>query len=131
MTISPPQDTGSEIRIPEVTCWGGKPAKGEVIGLGSVTTVGRELCAEEWELGESVVRVRLALLYVVFLKALELQGHSHDVYCLKREDYAFYAGDVQLWRETLMEAETIYIRFGGFKGGKKGKGQYCEDEQGG
>lgn len=86
-------------------------------------SVGTEDCAEKWGIGGIVLWIRLALFYVLLLRASELfadhESAMHEFYCFKGEDVAFHIEYLPLERGALKEVERVEMRFRGSKRGPK------------
>ena len=75
---------------------------------------GLEGCAVYWGIGRRVVWMDLVLLYILQLRASELfaeDGGLHQVYCLWREDIAFFRGDHQVYVNRVELGVKVEVRF--------------------
>ena len=75
---------------------------------------------QAWGVGGRVLRIGLALPYLLMLRASELhaegKGVLHRVYCLRRGDVAFFRHNEQLVGSRIHEANKLEVRFRGSKG---------------
>ena len=82
--------------------------------------------AKEWGTGGRVVRIGLALTYLILLRASELfaedDGSVHAVYGLRGGDLAFYAGKQQVEGGRSPGIDTAKVRLRGSKGDQGQKG---------